>query len=208
MATKKRKMNEQRKLFCDRYIHNGRNGAEAYGHAYPKSLKHDAHYRAKRAGELLAHRDIIGTIEALEDRVRKIAEEKFEITTERIVQEFAASAIANADDYFEWGTKQRPLIHRGKVVLDEAGEPVMETVPFVNIKPSDQLTRVQKKAIAGAEMTVSRDGTPMVSVKLHDKLAALKSLGQHLGMFKIDVNMQGKGGGPLQLVISNAEANA
>ena len=76
-------------------------------------------------------------------------------------------------------------------MLDPHGQPVMETVLYVDIRPSEQLTRFQKKAIASAEMTLSRDGTPMVSVKLHDKLAALKALGQYLGLFKTEMRLNG-----------------
>lgn len=40
-------------------------------------------------------------------------------------------------------------------------------------------------------MGAARDGSPMVSVKLSDKRAALRDLGHYFGLFKTDVRFAG-----------------
>ena len=50
----------------------------------------------------------------------------------------------------------------------------------------------------------ARDGSPTVSIKMADKLGALRSLGQYLGMFKQDARINGEA--PLPVVLSSVEA--
>ena len=94
-------------------------------------------------------------------------------------------AFANADDYFEWGSYERPAYKKnGDPIIDpNTGEQRMDTVPYVRIKPSSDLTRVQKAAIVAAEETISKTGDRVISVKLGNKLGALTKLGDHLRLF-------------------------
>lgn len=91
------------------------------------------------------------------------------LTQDRVLQELAAVAFARMPDFAEWG---------------DDGQ--------INLKPSDGLTEDQAAAVAQVtetekfiksvdkgEQLMSRER----SIKLHDKLAALKLLGQHIGMF-------------------------
>lgn len=194
------------KAFCRAYALNP-NGAEAYLAAYPISAKHTPQYRAQKASVLIKQAKIQAEIERLRFTVKDIADTKFEITAERILQELAAMAFANADDYYAWGTQNHPVLKKdGSQVFDEQGQPVVDVLPFVAVKPSESLTRLQKAAIVGAEMSFSKDGSPMVAVKMGDKRAALRDLGQALGLFKMGIEAGGKGGAPIQIVISSAEA--
>jgi len=203
---------KQQQKFCEHYALHG-NGAEAYGHAYPKSRTNTPKYRTDHAGKLLRKDAIRDAIERLKPEAAEIAEKSFAITAERVLAEMAAIAFANSDDYYRWGTFERPVRKKNKqtgrweTMKDEHGNDITEPVPFAHIKPSDQLTRQQKAAIVGASMTFSKTGDPVVEVKMADKRAALKDLMQHLGLLKTDVSVSGKGGGPVQLVVSSAEAN-
>lgn len=205
-------LTRQQQKFCEHYALHG-NGAEAYGHAYPKSRSNTPKYRTDHAAKLLKKDGIRDSIERLKPKAAEIAEQSFAITAERVLAEMAAIAFANSDDYYRWGTFDRPVRRKDKetgrweTVKDEHGNDVTEPIPFAHIKPSDQLTRQQKAAIVGASMTFSKTGDPVVEVKMADKRAALKDLMQHLGLLKTDVNVSGKGGGPVQLVISSAESN-
>jgi hypothetical protein len=77
----------------------------------------------------------------------------------------------------------------------------------VRARVQELLQRVKAiaAAIVGAEMSFTPDGSPAVTVKMADKRAALKDLGQHLGLFKQqDVTVNG--GAPIPVVLSSAEA--
>lgn len=201
-------LTKQREKFCQHYALH-KNGAEAYAHAYPKSRRQQPQYRAQQSFKLMRNTEIQDRINELKARVVAVADKEFDITAERVLQEMAAIAFANSDDFYVWGVREVPRFHRktGQPVLDGDGNQVIDHVPFAAVKPSDGLTRRQKAAITGAEMTLSRTGEPLVSVKMADKRAALKDLGQHLGLFKlgVDATLSGKGGGPVQLVVSSAE---
>lgn len=207
-------LTKQERKFVEHFALHG-NGAEAYGHAYPASRKHSPDYRSKKANELLKKGRVKGRAEQLKERASKIVDEKFDISAERVLQELAAIAFQNSSDIFEWGTYERDVYRKNKEtgrlepVLDKDGKQVTETVPFARAKPSSELTRQQKAAILSASETISRTGDRLIEIKMADKVGALKLLGQHLSLFKmgIDANVAGKAGGPIQLVISTAEAN-
>lgn len=199
----------QQQKFCEHYALTG-NGAESYAKAFKGSDKHDSQYRSEKASKLLAQAKIMAKVSRLRDKALEIVEQKFEITVERIAQEFAAIAFANSDDYVEWGSKEVEVVDKktGEVKLDKNGKPVTRHVPYTIIKPSASLSKIQKKAVVGADMTVSKEGIPTVAIKMADKLAALKALGQHMEMFgahkKITTEIDPSG--KVTVVISSDEA--
>jgi phage terminase small subunit len=140
----KRALTQQQEKFCEAYALNG-NGAEAYLDAYPSSAKHKPQYRPKKANLLLNKEDIRGRIESLQARIKDIAEQKFDMTVEKVVQELAAIAFANVGDYYEWGPYGTDKTNRG----------------FVRVKSSHQLSRTQKAAIVGVEVSFSKAGDPV-----------------------------------------------
>lgn len=83
---------------------------------------------------------------------------KLDITTERVLKELAQIGFAQPGEYFEWGSKGVTLIDKEK------------------------LTPEQMAAVAEVAQTVSPGGGS-IRLKLHDKVAALTKIGQHLGMF-------------------------
>lgn len=192
-------LTKKEQAFVAAYMLN-HNGAEAYGIAYPASRKHKPAYRAEKACKLLKKAHIAQMVAVRAEKLAAVAEQKFEITAERVLQELAAIAYANSDDYYRWGFREVPKLSRnGKPILDENGDPVLVPVPFAYVKNSDGLTRVQKAAIVGAEMSFARDGTPVVAVRMADKRGALKDLGQFLKLFSERVEHTGRDGGPIEL---------
>lgn len=203
-------LNKQQEAFCQHYALH-RNGAEAYAHAYPKSKSGSAQYRAEKASKMLAQDKIRSRCDALATRVNNIAEEQFDISAERILQEFAAVAFYRVEDYFEWGTDEVPLFQKdGSPMLNSEGEQVSEMRPRLRIKESKSLTRAQLKAVLAASMTISKTGEPVLEVKMGDKLAALKALAQHKKLFQSGLGVKlpdGGGNGAVQIIISPVEAD-
>lgn len=200
-----RKLTKQQREFTDYYLLH-RNGAEAYRVAYPKSRKQSAHYCGVEAHRLLKHPLIAPVVAEKSKQIAEIAEKKFGVTAERVLRELHALAFCNAEDYFEWGTRRRPVFNRnGTPCLDADGEQVYEDVQYVYVKPSSELTREQKAAIVGAEEMVSHTGDRLISVKMADKRGALKMLGEHLGLFR---NAEAGGGNNLAINIAILPAEA
>ena len=88
-----------------------------------------------------------------------------EVLADRVVRELARIAFSDLGDYMSW---------------DAGGH--------IRVRPSAELTEAQSAAIASVTTTRTRSpsgdrGPRVVSVKLHDKLAALDLLGRHLGLF-------------------------
>jgi phage terminase small subunit len=104
--------------------------------------------------------------ERISARVQEIvgrAAERAEIDVERILRELAAIAFSNITKAVTWSCEEGEDGQRVKVL------PV----------PSDKLDEVTVAAISA----VSQSSTGALSIKMHDKLAALVALGKHLGMF-------------------------
>jgi phage terminase small subunit len=62
---------------------------------------------------------------------------------------------------------------------DEDGERVKVITSAISLVPADKLYENTAAAIS----EVSQSSTGSLSIKMHDKLAALLALGKHLGMF-------------------------
>lgn len=101
-------------------------------------------------------------------------QERTEITADRVLQELGKIAFANHGDYFDWDAKRACFI------------------------PKADLTREQMAVISAIESDVDEDGAPTkLKIKLHDKLAALREIGKHLGIAE-RLEHSGPNGGPIQ----------
>lgn|GEM_PF-4462190 len=192
--------------FCQHYaLHQI--GAAAYLHAFPHAAKWKPKSVHECASKLLATPKVQSRLMQLARKVQEIAEKKFEVNAGRVLQELAAIAFANAEDYFEWGT--RDVLKRdrktGNLIVDETGQPIkIGEEPFLMIKPSKKLSRELKAAITQVTQGYSQSGLATMEVKMGDKLAALKIIGTHLGMFngKTVVDHKhthvGASGGPIE----------
>lgn len=138
-----------------------------------------AGYSAKTAysigKENLSKPEIAAAIAA----AKKSRSERAEITADRIAEELAQIAFANAGDYFEWGPNG------------------------ITVRDKGELTREQQSAVAEVAQTVTKDGGS-IRVKLHDKLAALEKLAKLLGYDK----QPGSTDNPLHLLVQQLQGSA
>lgn len=85
--------------------------------------------------------------------------EKIDITAERVLQEIAKIAFANMGEFVKWANNNIELLD------------------------SEDLTDEQLACISEIVETDTKHGK-QIKFKLHDKLAALHKLSQHLGLFR------------------------
>lgn len=132
-----------------------------------------AGYSAKTAasqGErLLRNVEIQAAIQA----AMKARQERTEITQDRVLAELAKIAFGDQRAVMEWGPSG------------------------VKLRDSKDLTDDQAAIVAEVSESVTAAGGTL-KLKTHDKVGALKLLGEHLGMFKQRVELTGKDGGPIQ----------
>lgn len=86
------KLTPKQEAFCRAYVEAG-SASEAYRQAYPKARAWKPETVHKRASELLAHREVMGRVEALQAAAR----ERHEITLDSLTSQ-AQSAYALARD--------------------------------------------------------------------------------------------------------------
>lgn len=156
-------------------VAKGTSGREAYRNAGFKP-KNDATADAC-ASRLLADAKVAARVAELQ----KAAAEKAGVTIERVVAEIEKVAFANTGDYYRTTPDGDPYVYLA------------------------ELTREQQAALSEITVEDYKEGrgedardVRKVRFKLHDKLAALRMLGEHLGAFKQKVEHTGKNGGPIE----------
>ncbi len=173
-------LTECQKKFVDEYLID-LNATRAYKAAYPNVVKDET---AAAAGARLLKN--VKVSEYLAKRI-KDRERRTEITQDKVVNELAAIAFANASDYAKVIERQAVFITKeGKrqPLFDENGKPLM--VSDVKLALTDSLSREQKKAIS-----VIKHGKNGIEVATCDKVRALELLGRHLGIFSDKVEVSG-----------------
>ncbi len=168
------------KRFVNEYLID-LNGTRAYKAAYP-GVKSDK-TAAAAATRMLRN---VKVQEYIEKRM-KDREKRTEITQDRVLEELAAIAFANASDFAKVVEKQAVItLESGKRIplTDETGKPVM--IKDVELILTDNLLPEQKKALSGI-----KHGKHGIEVASCDKVRALELLGRHLGMFKDKVEVSG-----------------
>ena len=144
-----------------------------------------AGYSAKTAysqgQRLLKHVEVSQAIsDALSQRSQRT-----EITQDRVLQELAKIGFADMRKLLRW-TGNRPQMNED--VAEESGEVEISVANFIQLFDSDELD--DDIAASISEISQTKDGA--LKVKLHDKQAALVSIGRHLGMFTDKVEHSGK----------------
>lgn len=147
-----------------------------------------AGYSARTANEQGAR--LLANVSVNEAVARAKAErsKRTGINADRILDELAAIAFARMPAYVEWGTGKQMRLKPSEDLSEydaAAVAQVVETEKFI-------------KSTGDDEQLMSRER----SIKLHDKVATLKLLGQHVGMFTDKVEHTGKDGAPLTFTIS------
>lgn len=102
--------------------------------------------------------------------------ERTQITQDRVLAELAKIGFADMRKLLRW-TGNLPKMDEDEA--EETGEVSISVANFVQLFDSDELD--DEIAACIAEISQTKDGA--LKVKLHDKQAALVSIGRHLGMF-------------------------
>ena len=152
----------KQEAFAHAYIETG-NASEAYRRVYDVSPDAKPNTIEKRACELLKN----GKVAARVAELRAAAMKRLEITADRVLNEYAKIAFADAGDFFDWGPDG------------------------VTVKDKSELTPAQRSVVSEVCQTITEKGGT-IRVKLHDKQNALEKLGRHLGIFEKDNEQAGK----------------
>lgn len=171
-------MTQKQKTFCDEYLIDLNATQAAIRAGYPK----------KSARAIGCENLTKPNIQAyLAKRMQKRAE-RTEITQDKVLNEIATIAFANATDYAEIVEKDLMIEAGGKMIPVEDTDGNIVKYRTVEPKLTAELTDEQKRALA-----VIKKGRDGFEVKPYDKLKALEMLGRHLGMFtdkaEVDTDM-------------------
>ena len=112
--------------------------------------------------------------------IMRAGAERAEVTVEQVVRELKLLAFSDIRKVVSWRNELVTRTEKG-----EDGEPVMVLMPRVTIVPTEDLDKATLDAIA----EVSQQANGALRVKMHDKHAALVSLGRHLGLFRDHVKV-------------------
>jgi hypothetical protein len=107
--------------------------------------------------------------------------ERAEVTVEQVVRELKLHGFSDIRKVVSWRNELVTRTEKG-----EDGEPVMVLMPRVTIVDADKISDEAAAAVAEVSQTVNG----ALRVKLHDKHAAVVSIGKHLGMFTDIVQMK------------------
>lgn len=154
-----------------------RNGPRAYGSVYPKASP-----RSRQIGfsVLQGNPDFAARVTELEEMLGVLAAAAGMMSAKEILQELSVIGRANMADYMTVGPDGDPQLHFSDLTHEQTAALAEVTVDTYIEGRGENAQKVKK-----------------VRFKLHDKRAALVSLGQHYGLFKDRVEHSGKDGAPL-----------
>jgi phage terminase small subunit len=124
------------------------------------------------------------------DIAMKAKRERNAVTADRVLAELAKIGFADITRAVEWGEALSIESMNGDG--EKTGEPLI--VQGVAMIASAKLAPEVTAAIS--EVRKTKDG---ISIKFHDKTAALLNMGKHLGLFTDKLELTGKDGGPIQI---------
>jgi len=151
------------------------NGTKAYRAVYP-SIKSDDVGGAAPARLLGNVR-----VQARIAEIMRAGAERAEVTVEQVVRELKLLGFSDIRNVVTWRNELVTRTEKGK-----DGEPVMVLMPRVTIVDADKISDEAAAAVAEVSQTVNG----ALRVKLHDKHAALVSIGRYLGMFDDKVKVE------------------
>jgi phage terminase small subunit len=163
-----RSSSAKHEAFVQAYVSRGMNAVKAYQAAYPRSSEKAARSNATR----LMEND---GIQACIAEIMAVGAERAEVTAEEVVRELKKLGFSCIGKAVTW----RNEVVTQELEGGEEGETRTVMVPRLTIVPSEDLDKATLDAIA----EVSQQANGAVRVKMHDKHAALVSLGKHLGLF-------------------------
>ncbi len=154
---------------------------ERFAQAIARGETADAAYVLAGYQESRKNASRLRTNEDIERRVAEVlaaAAERSGVTVERIVRELAKIGFSDIRKAVKWN---------GHLIREE-DQPDGGDVLVVKTIVSNHVTLIDSEDLdddtAAAISQISQNATGGISLKMHDKRAALVDLGKHLGMFK------------------------
>src|ERR1700745_4338890 len=160
-------LSPKHEAFVQAYVSRGMNGTKAYRAVYP-SIKSDD-VAGAAAARLLGN----VRVQARIAEIMRAGAERAEVTVEQVVRELKLIGFSDIRKVVSWRNELVTRTEKG-----EDGEPVMVMMPRVTIVDADKISDEAAAAVAKVWQTVNG----ALRVKLHDKHAALVSIGKHLGL--------------------------
>ena len=159
----KRPLTKQQHMAVMHYCEHGRL-TDAYIHAYPHAQKWRPQAKHVEASRFFAIPEVIAAVNDLQSKLRRMAEDRFLITEERILAELARIAFANMQDL---------------VTIDgDTGEPKFDPSKMTR----DHFAAVSEVTVE--EFDTGRKSGKRTKFRMHDKKSALVEIGKHIGMWK------------------------
>lgn len=153
---------------------------------YSSSMANTKVFQWVRDGKAKPH--VFAAVQAAMDQRAK----RTQITADRVLKELGRIAFANLSDVVSWGSREVAFGYDDegrKLAPQDIGDAVLvqrEMAPFVDALNSTDLSDAAKAAVS--EVALTKDG---LKIKMHDKNAALASIGRHLGMFNDKLALSG-----------------
>jgi phage terminase small subunit len=167
-------LSPKHEAFVQAYVSRGMNGTKAYRAVYP-SIKSDD-VAGAAAARLLGN----VRVQARIAEIMRAGAERAEITVEQVLRELAKIGFSDIRKAVAW---RNEMVAREDEETGKGEDGVVRVtrvlLPRVSIVPSEEMD----PDIAAAIAQISQGPNGEVRVRLHDKHAALVSIGKHLGMF-------------------------
>jgi len=190
------RLTDQEEAFVEHYALN-LNGAEAYRKAFPdRATGKSDQYIAEQASKFRRKSKIQARIRQLRTRASEIAERRFDIEIDKVLQGLAAIAFASIEDVLAFDEAGNPMID-----LTKADRVTLRGFAAIKIKRTERVLTAEETVAAETKATDLETGLVSsesvrkprvravlteVEVKLPDRTAALTKLGQHLRIFQED----------------------
>jgi phage terminase small subunit len=159
-------LTDKQLLFCQEYLKD-LNGTQA-------AIR--AGYSAKSANEIAAENLAKLSIQSKVQELKNERSERCEITADMILKELASIGFSKITDFLKIEEVDKPIGED-----DEEGRPI--TINMKDVIVFDTASIPKDKIPAISEIKMTRDG---ISLKLHDKIAALEKIAKHIGFFEVD----------------------
>ena len=181
---KNNKLTQKQEAFCQAYIQTG-NKSEAYRMSYNCSnMKDESIHRLSVA--LFNNIKVTSRINELQEKVKKIAEEKFNITTEEILRHLDILRKARIDEYVEYVEYDVPVVTSTEVGKGKSKEIVTSTTferkTELRFKTFDKLTKEQLMCIE----SIKQNRYGEIELKLHGKEWSIEKINKHIGFYGKD----------------------
>lgn len=167
-------LTQKQEAYCQEFIRTGDKSA-SYRFAYDTSkMKPESINR--KAVEVHENVNVTARIKELQEKVKIIAEEEFNISIKEMLRHLDILRNARIDQYVT-------LMYEKVItaMVDDNGEPIWQEVPRVIFKPFNELTSEQLMCIESIKET--RYG---IELKLHGKEWTIEKINKHIGFYEKD----------------------